>query len=701
MINILAAGLDAAGLVEGGAVIGPALELGRGAIAGAFIVAAAFLAGYAAIRRSGLAVCALLMVVAAAALEFSWLGFFASMPSEMAVLIQGVFAAAAIVFLSASVGAARYNPLLGGVMFTAALIIGGMGLINFVDRIDVAPLMRLAVFGVGGFAIVLVVTQAIRGDAGARLILPGVALAAAAPLFGPLAGIDAAGFTLAPHGLFTLGVVAASLVALTEGAAPRGSAFASAGSELLHGFAGAGQDERTGSETSTDHGGADSEELDLGGQLARVLDYSGVAIWDWSHDSIDQTDSLPSLLGADSTAPFTPEALRNFIHKDDAARFKAEVLTPVDGPFDVALKLYDGRKVRLRGARAAHEGSGELERLVAFIETASPIFTPSANSGVDGKKLQKATEAAVVPAAANPASAKFVEALEKGDIVAAFQPVVSLSDKKVAGYEALARWPDQDNGADEGPETFVKYAEAAGKGGALAQAMLSQAAAFLADKLKTEKRDDLFVTMNVSWSQISAAGFVSTVRDTVKKYSLPKNSLVLELTEGDAVSDDAAASKIFKSLKDAGVSLAFDDFGAGFSCLSNLQKYSFDYLKIDKSFTSDLESGGVGAKIVRSLASLGKDLGLKVIIEGVESEAAAKTASEIGCAYGQGYALGKPVQIKGDGNRTRSKKQQSAKSDNVKALKNTKTETVEEMPASDKADFSEEKKPIRWSLLRR
>lgn len=702
MIQILAAGLTDGGITAAG----PALELGRGAIAGAFIIGAAFLAGYAAIRRSGLAVCALLMVAGAAALEFSWLGFFASMPTEVAVLIQGIFAAAAIVFLSATVGAARYNPLLGGVMFTAALIIGGMGLINFFDRIDVAPLMRLAVFAVGGFAIVLAVTQAFRGDTGARLILPGVALAAVAPLFGPLAGVEAAGFALAPHVLFTLGVLAASLVALTEGSAPHANAMMAAGAESLHGFSAEQRDH----DFARDQSSASRDELDLKGQLARVLDYSGVATWDWSRESVDQTDSLPKLLGADSSAPFTPDALRNFIHQDDAARFEEEVLSPVDGPFDVALKLFDGRQIRLRGARAAHDDSGQLERLVAFIETASPVFKPSKGNGVDGNRLQKATEAAIVPSAVAPAISRFVDAFDNGDIVAAFQPIVSLDNKKIAGYETLARWRDQEDGADEGPEVFVEYAVAAGKGDALAKTMLREAASFLAEKIKTEKRNGLFVAMNVSWGQMKADGFVDAVRETMKEFSLPKHSLVLELTEGEAVSDDASASKVFSALKKAGAALAFDDFGAGFSCLSNLRKYDFDYLKIDKSFAVDLEKGGDGSKIVRSLASLGKDLGLKVIVEGVESDAAAKAAAQNGCAYGQGYALGKPSATKSEPPAKKAEKKQKepaarveVKSEEKPAVEETKVDlegkalaTADAPIAIELADKVEEKRPMRW-----
>ncbi len=621
------------GLSEGFTGLAQA-ELMRGAVAGAFIVAMAFLAGYAAIRRSGLAVCALLMVAGAAALEFSWLGFTAALPAEAGVMMQALFAAAAIVFLSASIGAARYNPLLGGVMFTVALVIGGMGVINFFDRIDLAPMMRWALIGVGGLAVGLSLTQALRGDSGARLILPGVLMAAAAPLLGVFAAEGSALATFASHGLFTLGILAASIVALTETGASQMAAPAQAmdfGIRTSHDAPSRQREVRSQRERA---------EIVLDSQIARVLDYSGVGIWDWSPDAVDQTQSLPSLLGADSDAPFTPEALRNFVHPEDAERFDSELLAPVDGPFDVSLKLYDGRIMRVRGARAADEQSGAIERIVAFVESVS-----TGGNGVNEERLRSATTAAVVPAATDPITAKLSAALANGDIVAAFQPIVSLDNEKIAGYEALARWRGQEAGVEEGPERFVRAAERIGEGGALAATMLNQAAAFLSDALKKEKRKDLFVAMNVSWGQMREPSFLEAVREAVSTYDLPKKALVLELTEADAVTDAKLAGEVFRKLKASGVALAFDDFGAGFTCLSNLRKYDFDYLKIDKSFASDIESGGDGAKIVASLAGLGKDLGLKVILEGVESKAASSKARQIGCAYGQGYAFGKPVSV--------------------------------------------------------
>lgn len=601
MLSTIATGLNVASIIDSGG----AVELSRGAIAGAFFVGAAFLAGFAVFRRGAMAVCALLMVTAAATLEFGWLGLFRSLPETIIVLTQGVFAATVIVFLSASVRAARNNAVLGGLMFAAALSFVGAGVINLLDRVDIGGLMTWGLGGVSVFALALTASQAVRGDAGARLILPGALLATAAAILAGVFG-NTFGAGLAPHVLFTVGVLAASLVAFTESG---WSAARAATAEPT--FATADAQDR-GRES------ADSDALS-DDQLAQVLDYSGVAVWDWSEDEAHQTDSLPSLLGAKADSALTPESLRALVSEDDLPRFEKDVLgagESGDGGFDVALKLRDGRAVRLRGARAINN-AGALERVVAFAETAA------------------------ADAHAHPLSEKVCAALANGEIGAAFQPIVALDGERIVGFEALARWPGKDNAAIR-PEDIVRAAESAGKGAALASTMLDSAAAFLAEKMKSERRRDLFVALNVSYGQVREKGFVAAVRAAVDAHDLPAGALVLELTETEAITDPTSARQIFRLLKNAGVALAFDDFGAGFSSLSNLHKFDFDYLKIDRSFISELEAGGDAVKIARSMATLGKELGLKVIAEGVETKETARAAREIGCAYGQGFKFGVP-----------------------------------------------------------
>ncbi|GAB4527196.1 MAG: hypothetical protein Kow00133_16090 [Amphiplicatus sp.] len=627
---------QAAGAATG---LGAAAGLGQGAIAGAFVVGAAFLAGYAVFRRSAAAACALAMVIFAAALEFAWLGLLpASSPSAM-VLLQGFFGAAAIIFLSTTVRAARDNALLGGLMFAGALVLVGLGIINLVGRGDASGLMRIGLAGVGVFSVALALSQALR-DPGARLVLPGaiVALGAAAlAAFGPGAN------TLAPHALFAFGVLAASIVALTDGAAGARARNAVAEAGLRAFEAADGEDDwrqeadATSGESQT-RGQPREEDLMLSQtRLAQVLDYAGVAVWDWMPGRTHHSPEFAAILGAKGGEALDvgdPEAIAGFLHPDDAALYRSAVIDSKkgDGAFDVTLRLKNGRRARFRGARAV-EPTGEIERLVAFIEE---IPEPPAG------------DAAKLPAAggketADPLVKRFPEALAKGEIQADFQPIVDLQSRRVAGFETLARWRSEQDGAEKAaPEALVRAANAAGRGGALARFALREAAAYLAEQKRALGRDDLFVAFNASVAQLDDA-FAEELRAVMAEHGLAPNSLVLELTETEAISDKAAAERRFRALKEAGAALAFDDFGAGFSSLSNLQAFAFDYLKIDKSFVAGLGADGGADKIVRAMAGLGRDLGMTVIAEGVESKAAAEAAHAAGCALGQGFALGAPA----------------------------------------------------------
>lgn len=602
-------------------------DLVRGAIAGALVVSVAYLAGYSVFRRSSAAVCAALMVASAAALQFTALGLLKPPSPQVVVVLQGLFAASALIFLSATIRVARKSPILGGLMFAAALSIVGFGLITLFAGGDGTGFMRIAMLGVAVAAVALSGSQALH-DPAARLILPGAVIALAAPFSAPLFG-DA--FAIAPHALLTLGVVGAGIVAITEAGMRRASAAAE---EIVE------------SVMAHHHPDHHAERLRVSeNQLAQVLDFSGVSIWDWCPHGAHQTEGLATLLGADSQGEFSPETMRAFVHKDDLAKFEKKVVGEgqADGGFDAVLKLHDGRHVRFRGARAV-DRSGQLERLVAFIESV-------ADPAKAMRSAAQATFAATPPAAARhqhahdpapePRRARD-SAPAFGPVAAAFQPIVSLKDGKTVGFEALARSHGPE-GDEIGAEETLRAAAAAGKSGELAEAMLSASAAHLAEHGKGKHA---FVAMNVSYSQISAPGFADAVKRTIKEHGLAPKSLVLELTEAEAIAEDAgAANALFKSLRNAGAALAFDDFGAGYTSLGNLQKFSFDYLKIDKSFVEKLASGD-GAKIGKSIASLGKELGLTVIAEGVETKEMADAARAAGCMLAQGYAFGAPGEAK-------------------------------------------------------
>jgi EAL domain-containing protein (putative c-di-GMP-specific phosphodiesterase class I) len=606
--------------------VGGGLDIGRGAIAGALIAGAAFMAGQAVFRRSATAVSGLFMLAAAAALQFGKLGFIPDASAGVLRMLECVFGAAALIFVSVAVKPVRHNALLGGLVFAGALSLIGIGIFNLLGRADMSQLVRMGTIGVGTVAVGIALLNVSR-DSGARLVLPGALIALAAPAAGMALG---SGFSLIPSAIFVVGVLTAGLVALIDGPAPR---FRELG---LH----AEEAPRTAAPTLAPSAPAQDPARVSENQLAQVLDYSGVAVWDWNGEGAHQTESLAALLGAEMRGPISPGTLRSLIHKDDVVRLDARVFdtSKGDGAFDVILRLHDNRSVRMRGARAV-TSAGDVERLVAFFEPAAEKRPVSIfGSGAAAKSAAAADRVAGL----DPVAASFAEALDKGEIVTVFQPIVALETGKVAGYETLARWRGGKDGADRvNADELVRAAHACGKQDALAALVLKNATEFLCDRSHGDGRD-IFVAMNVSIRQAQSPLFAEAVRALISEHKLKPKALVLELTETEALTDIEAATKAFRTLADHGAALALDDFGAGFSSLSHLKQFKFDYLKIDKSFINDLTSEKGSGKIARALASLAQDLGVAVIAEGVETREMGEIARGAGCAFGQGFAFGAP-----------------------------------------------------------
>lgn len=616
------------------------LALGKGAIIGAILIAAAFLAGLAVLRKSAAAFSGLLMLAAAGALLAIWLGVAPSPAPTVSFLLQGLFAAAALIFISSTIGMVGRNQLVGGLLFAGALCMAGIGVINAVLGGEASGLLRTGMTAAAAAALLLSALAGARGDLGARLIFPGALLAAAAPLLiGAANGVGV--LSLAPQAVFAVGVLMASLAALADigsqaaVATPHSGAVSRFGDETVH----------------PSRGPAHSDAIALRvseNQLAQVLDYAGVAVWDWNQHGGHQTPSFAALMGAEADGAFTPEAFRDFVHSDDRARFDEKIFGAAkgDGGFDETIRLQNGKPMRFRGARAVDHG-GALERIVVFLEQASDTHAATPPQKEDALKLAAATLTGAAVAATKPAptpeapGVDIVAAIERGEIAAAFQPIVSFENGKICGAEALVRWPQGGESSERATEEIVRKAQAAGKGRALALIMMKAAAAHVAEHIAAGDKK-YFAAFNVSLSQVREEGFVEDVKLAIGDHKLPQGSLVLELTEGERLTETPKIADTFKKLKAAGAALAYDDFGAGFSSLSNLHKYDFDYLKIDKSFIDDIVANGGKKKIVAALARLGRDFGMTVIAEGVESREAAETAKAIGCRMGQGFHLGEP-----------------------------------------------------------
>jgi diguanylate cyclase (GGDEF)-like protein len=229
------------------------------------------------------------------------------------------------------------------------------------------------------------------------------------------------------------------------------------------------------------------------------------------------------------------------------------------------------------------------------------------------------------------------QALEKQEFELYFQPIVRLEDTTVTAFEALIRWRHPDRGLVS-PADFIPLAEETGLINQIGQWVLMEACQQAAAWPK-----HIGVAVNLSSVQFKQPGLPLQVVTAMTKSGLEPSRLELEITEAVLLSDSEATQEKLRALRKLGVRIALDDFGTGYSSLSYLSRFSFDKIKIDRSFISALSSGGTSMAIIRAVAALGSELGISVTAEGVESEEQLESIRAIRCTEVQGYLFGRPT----------------------------------------------------------
>ncbi|HEX5756894.1 MAG TPA: EAL domain-containing protein, partial [Arenimonas sp.] len=229
-------------------------------------------------------------------------------------------------------------------------------------------------------------------------------------------------------------------------------------------------------------------------------------------------------------------------------------------------------------------------------------------------------------------------ALDAGEFVPYYQPLVNLRGNRLAGYEALVRWLPPD-ASPVYPDQFIPVAEETGLIVELGAFMLEAVCKQLAEW----QRFDIQVAVNVSMHQLRAGGLVDAVAAALKTHGVPPACLKIEVTETAMMENVGETIGQLHALRELGISLSIDDFGTGFSSLSHLQMLPASELKIDRSFVQGLGVGEHNRKIVRSMVRLAHELKLRVVAEGIEDELALAYLREIGCDIGQGYLFDRPL----------------------------------------------------------
>src|SRR5258707_8170209 len=230
-------------------------------------------------------------------------------------------------------------------------------------------------------------------------------------------------------------------------------------------------------------------------------------------------------------------------------------------------------------------------------------------------------------------------AIPRGELRLVYQPQKDITDGRVVGFEALLRWKHATRGEIQ-PADFIPVAEESGIILQIGEWVLRTACSEAATWTQP-----LTVAVNVSAVQIHNANFAHVVHEILFETGLPPARLELEVTETALVRDLNRALATLRRIKMLGVRIAMDDFGPGYSSLSNLRAFPFDKIKIDGSFIKAVHVNDQAAAIVRSVLGLGRALNLPVVAEGVETAAEFEFLERENCDEAQGFLLGRPADI--------------------------------------------------------
>jgi diguanylate cyclase (GGDEF)-like protein len=233
-------------------------------------------------------------------------------------------------------------------------------------------------------------------------------------------------------------------------------------------------------------------------------------------------------------------------------------------------------------------------------------------------------------------------AIDRNELSMHYQPIVSLSDGRLVGFEALLRWNHGEFGLIP-PSKFIPIAESSDLIQPITIWILQETTRQLAEwqKISPEYRG-LMVSVNISGKHLSNDNLVDDVEAVLESSGIDPRTLKLEITESSAMENAEKTINLLKRLKQIGVRLSIDDFGTGYSSLSYLHRLPFDTLKIDRSFVKNVGEHGENSGILQTIISLAKNLKMRVVAEGIETESQLAVLQNLGCDYGQGFLLSKP-----------------------------------------------------------
>ncbi len=234
-------------------------------------------------------------------------------------------------------------------------------------------------------------------------------------------------------------------------------------------------------------------------------------------------------------------------------------------------------------------------------------------------------------------------ALNRGEFIMHYQPIVALKERKILGFEGLVRWQHPERGL-VAPAGFITVAEETGLIVPLGWWVMEQSCRQIREWQSEFPMDPpLFISVNVSGRIFADHHVVEGILDILGRTGLPPESLRLEVTENVILEHSESVMAKMQQLRAKGVQLSIDDFGTGYSSLSYLQRFQYDTLKIDRSFISGMQPGTDSQAIVETILTLASTLGIGVIAEGIETAEQMIKLRDLDCPQGQGFWFARPV----------------------------------------------------------
>lgn len=298
------------------------------------------------------------------------------------------------------------------------------------------------------------------------------------------------------------------------------------------------------------------------------------------------------------------------------------------------------------GATAVATLAGDIELAAREGETPSPtsiaelqnLLSATLSRLSGGVEPMARDNALSIPGADAELLAEMERGLVEDQMSLVYQPQVDRDGERVIGVEALIRWTHPTKGPIS-PAVFIPVAERYG--------LIPRITDWVVERLVAETRylTGLQVSFNVSAIEFSEVGFVDRLLSQIKRNGYDPRRLEVEITETAILQNEGAVRRNIDQLRAAGMRIALDDFGAGYSSLGHLRRYPFDKLKIDREFITDCSRDMQAATVVHAVVSIGRALGMKVIAEGVETDTQRKFLKVAGVHAMQGYLFGKPVSV--------------------------------------------------------